>query len=57
MLIETEGDQTAVESFVQSDPYLKAKLISGYAIKEFDGATVEMKRRFDRIASDFMFKS
>lgn len=56
MLIETEGDKATVENFVNSDPYIKNKLVSGYAIKEFDGATVEMKRRFDRIAGDFVFR-
>ena len=57
LLIETEGDQKTVESFVQTDPYMKAKLISGYAIKEFAGETVEMKRRFERLATDFTFRS
>ena len=46
-----------MESFVENDPYMKAKLISGYAIKEFAGETIEMKKRFDRLASDFTFRS
>ena len=57
MLIETEGDKATVETFVKNDPYLKNKLVSGYAIKEFDGSTIEMKKRFDRLSTDFMFKS
>ena len=56
-LIETEGDRPAVEAFVQNDPYVKNKLVSGYAIKEFDGSTVETKRRFERICGDFVFRS
>jgi hypothetical protein len=46
-----------VESFVENDPYMKAKIISGYAIKEFAGETIEMKRRFERLATDFTFRS
>ena len=57
MVIETEGDQAVVEGFVQSDPYLKSKLVSGYAIKEFDGTTIEMKKRFERLTTEFMFRS
>lgn len=57
MLIETEGDHSTVENFVNSDPYIKNKLVAGYAIKEFDGSTIEMKRRFDRLASDFVFRN
>ena len=57
MLIETEGDQAVVEGFVQSDPYLKSKLVSGYAIKEFDVTTIETKKRFERLTTEFMFRS
>ena len=56
-MIETEGDKSTIEGFVQRDPYVKNKLVSSYAIKEFDIETVEMKRRFDRISSEFTFRS
>jgi hypothetical protein len=36
---------------------VKNKIVSGYSVKEFDGATIEMKRRFDRLATDFVFRS
>ena len=57
IFIETEGDKKSVESFVESDPYIKNKIVSSYAIKEFDGSTVETKRRFERISGDFVYRS
>jgi hypothetical protein len=42
---------------VNSDPYVKGKLVQQYQIKEFDGATVEMKRRFDRFATEFVYRN
>ena len=56
-LMETEGDRQTVEQFVKSDPYVKGKLVQQYQIKEFDGATVEMKRRFDRFATEFVYRN
>lgn len=57
LLIETEGDKKTVEDFVKNDPYVKSKITSDYAIKEFDGATVEMRKRFDRLSGDFVYRS
>ena len=57
MLVETEGDKSAVEAFVKNDPYVLNKLVASYAIKEFDGSTVETRKRFERIASEFVYRS
>lgn len=52
MLIETDDnrDRASIEQFVESDPYVKNKLVSKWSVKEFDGATIECKRKFDRVA-------
>ena len=57
LLIETEGDKSIVEQFVKDDPYVKNKIVAKYEIKEFDGATVQSRKQFDRLASEFMFRS
>ena len=57
MLIETEGDRSHVEKFISSDPYVKNKIVTQYKIKEFDGATIQSKKQFDRLSSEFMFRS
>ena len=36
LLFETDGDRASIESFVEKDPYVKNKLVTGYAIKEFE---------------------
>lgn len=46
-----------MEQFVRDDPYVKNKLVSEYRVKEFDGATVQSRKRFDRLATEFMFRS
>lgn len=56
-MMETEGDRASVESFVKGDPYVKSGIVEKFAIKEFDAATIEMKRRFERMATDFSFRS
>lgn len=57
MLLETEQSKSDVESAIQSDPYVKNKIVSKWSVKEFDGTTIETKRKFDRIAGDFTFRS
>ena len=57
MILETEQNKSDVESVIQNDPYIKNKIVSKWSVKEFDGATVETKRKFDRIAGDFTFRS
>lgn len=56
-LIETEADRQHIDSFVKNDPYVKNKIVSEYRVKEFDIASVEMKRRFDSMTRDFSFRS
>ena len=57
MILETEQNKSDVESVIQNDPYIKNKLVSKWSVKEFDGPTIETKRKFDRIAGDFTFRS
>jgi uncharacterized protein YciI len=57
MILETEQNKADVESVIQNDPYIKNKIVSKWSVKEFDGATIESKRKFDRIAGDFTFRS
>ena len=57
MILETDQEKSQVESVIQNDPYIKNKLVSKWTVKEFDGATIESKRKFDRIAGDFSFRS
>lgn len=54
MLVETDGGKENVEEFVKNDPYVKNNLVSKYEIKEFE---VESSRRFERIASEFTYRS
>ena len=54
MFIETEKDQDAVESMVKSDPYVKNKIVDDYSIKEFD---MKIKKRFERLSGDFLYRS
>lgn len=54
IFVETEGDKSDIEKFVQSDPYVKNKIVSKYEIKEFE---IESKRKFDRMSLDFAYRS
>jgi len=57
MILETEQEKQQVESVIQNDPYVKNKIVSKWSVKEFEGTTVETRRKFDRIAGDFTFRS
>lgn len=54
IFVETEGDRTEIEKFVENDPYVKNKIVAKYDIMEFE---IETKRRFDRMAADFAYRS
>jgi uncharacterized protein YciI len=54
MMFETESDKDSIEKFVQNDPYVKNKLVTKYEIKEFE---IESRRKFDRIAGEFAYRS
>ena len=55
MILETEQEKQQVESVIQNDPYVKNKIVTKWSAKEFEGTTVETRRKFDRIAGDFTF--
>jgi uncharacterized protein YciI len=55
MILETEQEKQQVESVIQNDPYVKNKIVAKWSVKEFEGTTVETRRKFDRIAGDFTF--
>ena len=57
MILETEQEKQQVESVIQNDPYVKNKIVSKWSVKEFEGTTVETRRKLDRIAGDFTFRS
>ena len=54
MFIETEGEKAVIENFVANDPYVKAKLVKSFEIKEFDITT---KKQFERMSGDFLVGS
>jgi hypothetical protein len=53
----SQQEKQQVESVIQNDPYVKNKIVSKWSVKEFEGTTVETRRKFDRIAGDFTFRS
>ena len=54
LFFETEGDKSAIESFVKNDPYVKNNIVTKFEIKEFD---MTARKRFDRMAGDFLMRS
>ena len=57
MIVESEKSQKEIEEVIKTDPYVTKNIVSKWSVKEFEGTTVETKRKFDRIASDFVFRS
>ena len=57
MIVESEKSQKEIEEVIKTDPYVTKNIVSKWSIKEFEGTTVETKRKFDRIAGDFVFRS
>ena len=47
IFVETEGDKSTVENFVNNDPYVKNNLVSNYEIKEF---AITSRKQFERMS-------
>ncbi len=57
MIVESEKSQKEIEEVIKTDPYVTKNIVNKWSVKEFEGTTVETKRKFDRIAADFVFRS
>ena len=52
---EDENPQKAIEDFVSNDPYVKAKFVTDYKIREF--AMTDKSTEFERIAAKFLVRN
>ena len=55
MQSEAQDPQSAIESFVKNDPYVKSNIVSEYRIREF--AMTDKTTDFDRLAVKFLLRN
>ena len=55
IMSEDKNPRQAVKNFVNSDPYVKNKLVEDFVIKEF--AMTDKVKDFDRISNDFLVRN